>query len=439
MAAGVVPAQSGEWEFLGLGEEWVKAVTVSPSNPSTIYVGTGSDFTRIHGKIFKSEDAGNTWDTLAVGVDVREIVIDPQDPQNQYAALGFAYFDRPGVLKSTDEGETWYWADSGIRLDGVTNVGTIIIDPLHPDTLYAGTGGLFGGSVYKSVDGGLSWEDIGRDISGESMTALAIEYNDKDTAVVYVGTTWLGNVYKSVGGTQDWMLTGLRNVGSVRSLAFDVNEASLLYAGAEDPSKGYAYVVYRSADAGTSWTVLGTGLPGSLIHDIVFRPGRPGEIYVSTYDGVYRSLDSGSNWEAMNDGLENTRINDLFLTASGETLFCGTEEGLYRVALGGLGVGNGGQEAIPVSFELKQNYPNPFNKQTTVWFSVPTSEYLELAIFDLQGRKVLTIVEGERVKGTYSMNWNGTNNQGHPVPSGIYILRLLSENSMISKKMVLVR
>ncbi len=101
------------------------------------------------------------------------------------------------------------------------------------------------------------------------------------------------------------------------------------------------------------------------------------------------------------------------------------------------------QGVLPEKFDLRQNYPNPFNPQTSVRFDLPMIDdgmlYVRLEIFDLVGRKVRTLISGEIPCGSYTVRWNGLNEQGRPLPSGIYFYRLATAHYSKSRKMVLAR
>ena len=93
----------------------------------------------------------------------------------------------------------------------------------------------------------------------------------------------------------------------------------------------------------------------------------------------------------------------------------------------------------PVAFSLKQNYPNPFNPTTTIEFSTESNDYVELVIYDILGKHIKTLVSGYLLNGEHKVNWDGTDNNGNTVTSGIYIYQLSSSQNIISKKMTLIR
>ena len=84
------------------------------------------------------------------------------------------------------------------------------------------------------------------------------------------------------------------------------------------------------------------------------------------------------------------------------------------------------KEQNPESFALAQNYPNPFNSETVIEFNLPQFSEIELAVYDVSGREIKTILSGQLPPGTYSKKWNGTDNSGNALASGIYFIRLNS-------------
>jgi len=93
----------------------------------------------------------------------------------------------------------------------------------------------------------------------------------------------------------------------------------------------------------------------------------------------------------------------------------------------------------PVVFHLYQNYPNPFNPHTVIHYSIPQTGEVTLVIYNTLGQKVRTLVHSEQKTGHYEILWDGKDDQGMPVTSGIYVYRLKSGEKVASRKMILVR
>ena len=94
---------------------------------------------------------------------------------------------------------------------------------------------------------------------------------------------------------------------------------------------------------------------------------------------------------------------------------------------------------MPVTYSLAQNYPNPFNPFTGIRFSLPENSRVKLEVFNTLGQKVKTLVDRQADAGTYTMYWNGTDNAGNRVSSGIYIYRLTTRKFQSQKKMLFIR
>ncbi|TVM01758.1 MAG: hypothetical protein CV087_10435 [Candidatus Brocadia sp. WS118] len=91
------------------------------------------------------------------------------------------------------------------------------------------------------------------------------------------------------------------------------------------------------------------------------------------------------------------------------------------------------------SFKLFQNYPNPFNPVTNLRFRIADFGLVELSIFDITGQRVRTLVKSKMAPGNYTYQWDGRDDAGSEVASGVYIYRLKTENQIISRKMALLR
>jgi len=94
---------------------------------------------------------------------------------------------------------------------------------------------------------------------------------------------------------------------------------------------------------------------------------------------------------------------------------------------------------IPKLYPLAQNYPNPFNPGTTIEYNVPQASPVKLEIYNLLGQKLRTLVDGFRTPGNYTVRWDGLDERGQSLPSGIYIYQLRAGQTVITKKMTLMK
>ncbi len=160
----------------------------------------------------------------------------------------------------------------------------------------------------------------------------------------------------------------------------------------------------------------------------------PGDFYVSArYDGINKpwiGADAppgnqkayeydGSTWAKLSSPNDYT----LFMRATVTTTTSVTEI----------------DTKVPTKFELTQNYPNPFNPSTAIRYSLPTAQNILLAVYDLNGKKIADLVDNFQNTGTYEVTWNGMNNFGKPVASGVYFYRLQTQNFNETKKLLLMK
>lgn len=94
---------------------------------------------------------------------------------------------------------------------------------------------------------------------------------------------------------------------------------------------------------------------------------------------------------------------------------------------------------LPQRFTLEQNYPNPFNPNTTILYNLSSDELISFEIFNLNGKKVRTLVNEYQNSGPKKVIWNADDNQGRQVPAGIYLYSIIAGNVKQTKKMLLVK
>ncbi|MFH1502068.1 MAG: lamin tail domain-containing protein [Candidatus Eisenbacteria bacterium] len=176
-------------------------------------------------------------------------------------------------------------------------------------------------------------------------------------------------------------------------------------------------------------------------------------VYVHAEDCTVEDADLGyGEWMITNGGSTDTcRVADYaaydYVPVYGDNVYV---KGLVAYAYGSYRIEPRGNEDIAVNpvgipdgaaskFGLAQNSPNPFNPKTSIAFSLPESADVALSIYDVAGRKVATLVEGNLPAGPYSVEWNGRTDGGEKVASGVYFYRLSAGEKETSKKMVLLK
>lgn len=309
----------GEWYYLGFGNETVTSIAVDSEDKNIIYVGTDSDFSLgVHGNLFKSTDAGKTWDTLVIGGSYKNIIIDPTNPNIIYAMPS-------SLIKSKDAGETWQYIIDGITLDWETRIQSLAINPQNPEVLYAGTGGFNGGNLYKSHNGGLTWNTVPSDSLREGVISIAVD--PVDTNIVYAGTAWRCFVWKSTDAGKTWFNTEANNEGApIYDILIDPNNNSTVYV----CSRG----VFKSEDGGINWSNISNGLPVDFYNVMKIQQSSSSRLFlVATYGddgGIYEYIESEDKWNRI--GIDSLNVSyyysDLKFYSDPDRLYFGGK-GLY--------------------------------------------------------------------------------------------------------------
>ena len=319
---------SYEWTLSGLEEETIHAIAADPTDGNIIYVGSISNFSAgTVGGLFKSIDGGAVWDTVIRGITVLDIDIHPCATQTVYITGGINLLTGPGILKTTDGGETWARADSGIHITWEEGPIVLAIDPVHPETLYVGTGGPFGGNIYKSTNGGQTWQSIGDnllDLAG--VTAIAIDPNN--TSVVYAGTADIGAISRSTNGGGRWERLDFPEVGIVYDLLVDPINSGTIYAGT------WRHGFYLSTDGGDSWQEENVGFEDTVY---VVKIGllSDGELILAVFNqrkgAAYRSKLDNIEWSIVDTLIFWEGINTLFISDNDQVAV--GARGIYLLSL----------------------------------------------------------------------------------------------------------
>lgn len=247
---------------------------------------------------------------------IADIAIHPEDDNTWYVAVGSG-----GVWKTENAGVTWHPL---FEDQSVYSVGCVTIDPHNPNTIYVGTGENVGGrhvgfgdGIYRSLDGGKSWENLGLKRS-EHISKILVHPQDANTIYVAAqGPLWSSGgdrglyISKDFGKTWDRKLGGGMWTG-VTDIAIDPRDPSVMYAATWDRHRttaaylggGPGTGIYRSTNGGESWNQMKTGLPTSNMGKIglALSPQNPDVVYAAIEldlrtGGVYRSTDRGQTWE----------------------------------------------------------------------------------------------------------------------------------------------
>ncbi len=159
------------------------------------------------------------------------------------------------------------------------------------------------------------------------------------------------------------------------------------------------------------------------------RGGRDSHGSGTVYGSVYLLNDTALVSTYYQDSLINRARQDSFLVRADALILeqAGAPVGIFEPSY------------IPLEYSLSQNYPNPFNPVTQIRYTLPQLTNVTLKVYDILGREVRTLVNGEQEAGAYRLEWNGTNNFGTNVSSGVYIYRIVAGKFVQTKKMMFLK
>ncbi len=263
---------------------------------------------------------------------IADIVIDPTDPSVWYVGVGSG-----GVWKTVNAGTTWLPVFDD---EGSYSIGCITLDPNDPNVVWVGTGEnvsgrhvAYGDGIYRSRDGGTSWENLGLEKS-EHIGMIRIDPRDSDTIFVAAqGPLWSGGgdrgLFKSTDGGKTWRKVLGEGHGNtpaddrytgVNEVHMDPRNPDVMYAVTWQRLRNVAVVIdggpgtgiHKSVDGGETWRELTNGLPEEMMGKtgLAISPQNPDVIYATIEldnrtGGFWRSDDGGENWEKKNDYLSS--------------------------------------------------------------------------------------------------------------------------------------
>ncbi|MBV8909355.1 MAG: glycoside hydrolase [Gammaproteobacteria bacterium] len=326
----------GVWKTDDAGRTWrpifdaqptqsIGAIAVAPSAPDTVYVGSGEGLLRpdlsVGNGMYRSTDGGLTWSHLGLddAQQIAQLAVDPRDARRVFAAvLGHPYgpSEERGIYRTVDGGASWQRV---LYKDADTGGSTVVIDPSHPETVYAGLwqsrlgpwedknefNGTAGG-LFKSTDGGTTWRQLANGLPANlSQINLAIAPSRPQRLYAEIATTEPGDyssaaglgLFRSDDSGEGWtrITTDPRPAlriggGDLAMLAVDASNPDVLYVA--------SIVTMKSSDGGKTWMPL-RGAPGGDDYQSVWvSPNDPRIIALGSDQGAVISLNGGQSWSS---------------------------------------------------------------------------------------------------------------------------------------------
>lgn len=239
------------------------------------------------------------------------------------------------LYKSTDGGNTWNSAMTGLNPNGTDPVNFVMPFIMSPNNRYE----LFAGTdrVYRTTNSAASWAAISGSLDhGEKLSALAVAPNND--SMIYTGDD-AGHIFVTTNGGSTWSETTPNSTGGmVTGLAVDPTNANTVYATFADFAAGTCGQscgkhVFQSTDAGGHWTDISMTLPNIPFESVIVSPADL-SVIVGSDVGVFISSDGGVQWSRLGSGLPKVAIDQLFTNYRGSDLFVATHgRGIWMLPL----------------------------------------------------------------------------------------------------------
>jgi len=302
-------------------------IAIDPNNSDIVYVGTGeansSSFSFLGNGMYKSTDAGNTWQHLGLehSAYIGRVIVDYSNSQRVFvAACGYLFTtnDERGVYRSTDGGQTFQRV---LFLNDSTSAIDLVQDPVNPQILYAAMWERVRGLVYrhsfgessgiwKSTDGGDTWTELTNGLLTDNTVGrigLAIYKSDPNILYAFYDLeNYEVGIFKTTDGGQIWTR---KNDGPLYNMSSNFGwYFGQIRVSPSDPDRIYVMGVslYRSDNGGNSWIDLGAiNWDLHVDHHAMYLDEVTGKIFEGNDGGFYTSVNNGNSW---------TKINNLPLT-----------------------------------------------------------------------------------------------------------------------------
>ncbi|MFC1563865.1 YCF48-related protein [candidate division KSB1 bacterium] len=442
------------------GLTWRKVLREEQSNLLSIkFKDANNGFAAgLGGRLYQTTDGGENWTNRTSGYFSSLYTVDFVNEKQGWAG------GNTTLLRTSNGGNTWeiYLFDEDIYIRGIDFISTT-------EGWFVGYDSLYNGVVHKTTDGGITWQDI----TPAQIPALnALQFLDEDTGYA-VGDD--GTILITKDGGENWTIQETVTKYPLGALFFLNSNTGWIC--------GYGGQISKTIDGGASWqdTILDSGFP--YFREIQFvnkdvgwisdgnwnsfwKTVDGGETWIEMYpystEGaflslksfyffdelnglgggfifgfIYETTDGGETWDIAQDLIWNN-INDIKFVDSGTGWVVGRDGAILKYS--GLPVSViESDNQLPDKFSIGQNYPNPFNPETKITYSVTVPTQVSLKIYNINGQLIKTLVSGQVPNGDHIAIWDGTNDCGKKVSSGVYIYRLHAGGFVQSKKMMLIK
>ncbi len=317
----IATASGGVWKTANAGTTFqpifdsqgsysIGCVTLDPNNVNVVWVGTGENNNQrsvgFGDGVYKSEDGGATWKNMGLKASehIGKIVVDPSNSNTVFvAAIGPLWKeggDR-GVYKSTDGGKTWTQV---LKIDQYTGVNDLVMDPRDPKILYAAAhqrmrsdyayvSGGPGSGMYRTTDGGSTWDKINNGLPSSDMGRIGLSISPADPEYIYaiVEATKDAGFYRTTTRGAKWEKMSDHQTGG--------NYYNEVIADPQNRDRVYTmgYAISISIDGGKNFRPIGEDAKHVDNHALWINPENPNHMRNGCDGGIYETWDAARTWQ----------------------------------------------------------------------------------------------------------------------------------------------
>ena len=419
---GIVLPQQIEWHTL-------PGSPVAARNDDIFFVNETTGWVvNSNGYIFRTTDGGTTWTQQFHG-------------SSYFRSVGFANenigwagtLDPQNILYSTKNGGAEWTPVTNLSFPHPQRICGIFV--VNENVMY-GSGAYDGPPiVIKTTDGGLTWQSF--DLSSYAGTLIDCYFKDADNGFVAGGTaptssfpeTIKAVILKTTDGGNTWQKKYEGGDEGEWCWKISFLNSNFGYASIENFNKAN---ILKTTDGGETWTNLSVA-DNHDIQGIGFISDKIG--WVGGYGVTSSTTDGGLTWTGGGFGKWVNRyriINDSTVYASGKTIYKysrTTSTGIKTTT-----------EKIDDTYKmLLPNYPNPFNNSTVINYRLPEAGSVRLIIYDGLGKTIRVLLNEFESSGEHTVSWDGKDDSGDVVASGVYLYRLDAGNRSESRSMLMLK
>ncbi|MBL8006913.1 MAG: T9SS type A sorting domain-containing protein, partial [Ignavibacteria bacterium] len=364
-------------------------------------------------------NSGDSWINQSSGLNKTLNKVQFIDSKTGWILAG----DTGVILRTTNGGVSWLRSFIGYQF------GLITFYFSDKNTGWAVGGGIGNmGLLYKTADGGVSWNTIYQN-SGYLRSVYFADNNTGWTTGSRFDYNW-GTIYARILKTKNGGVTWTDQLGSMDLPYVDLNSVYFIdnNTGWVSGSGGY---ILRTTNGGTDWGYLHSGTSSNL-YSIRFLNKKNGWVLGSDYYNTFVlvTTNGGQSWTKKSCGTGNS-LTSVFFTDKNTGWVTGSNGTILKTTTGG---NEYLPSEIPSGYSLNQNYPNPFNPVTNLEFGIPDLGFVTLKIYDILGKEIKTLINENLNPGKYEIVFNGSG-----LPSGVYFYKLTAGDFTDTKRMMLIK